>query len=57
MKKTVALTGGSGNMGFQGFKELYRYRDKYNIVLLLRDSDKNRKKFKMYRTSRLGCVS
>ncbi len=47
MKKTVALTGGSGNMGFQGFKELYRYRDKYNIVLLLRDSEKNRKKFKM----------
>ena len=47
-KKTIALTGSSGNMGFQGFKELYKYRDKYNIVLLNRDSEKNRKKFKNY---------
>ena len=46
-KKTIALTGASGNMGFQGFKELYKYRDKYNLVLLNRDSEKNRKKFKL----------
>lgn len=47
-KKTVALTGSSGNMGFQGFKELYKKKDKFNIVLLNRDSEKNRKKFEPY---------
>lgn len=47
-KKTVAITGSSGNMGFQGFKELYKLKDKFNIVLLNRDSVKNRKKFEPY---------
>lgn len=44
-KKTVALTGASGNMGFQGFKELYARKEQYHIVLLLRRSKKNEKKF------------
>ena len=44
-KKTIALTGASGNMGFQGFKELYARKERYNIVLLLRRSKKNEKKF------------
>ncbi|MBQ7549307.1 MAG: NAD(P)-dependent oxidoreductase [Clostridia bacterium] len=48
MKKTVFLTGASGNMGFAGFRELYSRKDKYNIVLLLRDSEKNHAKFKDY---------
>lgn len=48
MKKTVALTGASGTMGFQGFLELYARKEVFNIVLLLRDSEKNRKKFKAY---------
>ena len=48
MKKTVFLTGASGNMGFAGFKELYKRRDLYNIVLLNRDSKKNRDKFAAY---------
>ena len=26
-KKTVALTGGSGTMGFQGFLELYSHKE------------------------------
>lgn len=48
-KKRVALTGASGNMGYQGFLELYGRKDRYDLVLLLRDSEKNRKKFRKYR--------
>ena len=47
-KKTVALTGASGTMGYQGFLELYAKKDLFGIVLLLRDSEKNRKKFQKY---------
>ena len=47
-KKTVFLTGSSGNMGFAAFKELYQRRDMYNIVLLNRDSKKNHEKFAEY---------
>lgn len=47
-KKTVALTGGSGTMGFQGFLELYSHKKEFDIRLLLRDSEKNRKKFAKY---------
>ena len=42
-KKTVALTGASGTMGFQGFLEFYSHKEQFNIRLLLRDSKKNRK--------------
>ena len=48
MKKTVALTGASGTMGFQGFLEFYEHKEEFNIQLLLRDSKKNRKKFARY---------
>ena len=47
-KKTVLLTGSSGTMGLAGFKEHYAKRDKYNIVLLNRGSDKNKKLFEVY---------
>lgn len=47
-KKAVALTGASGTMGFQGFLELYRRKERFHITLLLRDSGKNRKKFAGY---------
>lgn len=47
-KKTVMLTGASGTMGHAGFRELYARRDKFNIVLLLRGSEKNRKMFAAY---------
>ncbi len=47
-KTTVALTGASGTMGFQGFLELYARKYRHNIVLLLRSSEKNRKKFMPY---------
>ena len=45
MKTTVFLTGSSGNMGFAAFKELYARRHMYHIVVLNRDSKKNRDKF------------
>lgn len=49
MKKTVFLTGATGNMGWAGFQELYSRRDRFNIRILVRDSKKNRKKL-------AGCV-
>lgn len=48
MKKTVFLTGATGNMGWAGFQELYKRKDRFDIRLLARDSDKNRKMLKMY---------
>ncbi len=47
-KKTVFLTGSSGNMGWAGFKELYAKKNEFNIVLLNRGSEKNKEKFKDY---------
>ena len=48
MKKTVFLTGATGNMGWAGFQELYARRDRFNIRILVRDSNKNRKKLAGY---------
>ena len=48
MKKTVFLTGATGNMGWAGFKELYGRKDRFNIRILARDSAKNRKKLAQY---------
>ena len=42
-KKTVFLTGGTGNMGWAGFQELYARKERFNIRLLARESKKNRK--------------
>lgn len=42
MKKTVFLTGATGNMGWAGFQELYSRKDRFDIRLLARDSRKNR---------------
>ena len=47
-KKTVFLTGATGNMGWAGFQELYQRRDRFSIRLLVRDSTKNRKKLASY---------
>ncbi len=47
-KKTVFLTGATGHMGWAGFKELYAKKDRFNIVVLIRDSEKNREQFKDY---------
>jgi nucleoside-diphosphate-sugar epimerase len=43
MKKTVFLTGASGNMGHEGFKELLKRRDKFNIVALVLPTEKDKK--------------
>ena len=42
------MTGGTGNMGWAGFKELYARRDRFDIRLLARDSKKNRKLLQPY---------
>ena len=46
-RKTVFLTGATGNMGWAGFQELYK-KGKFNIRLLARDSRKNHKKLDRY---------
>ena len=46
-KKTVFLTGATGNMGWAGFQELLK-KEKFNITLLARDSKKNRRKLAPY---------
>jgi nucleoside-diphosphate-sugar epimerase len=48
VKKKVLLTGASGSMGGEAFKELLRRRDLYDTVLLLRPSKKNREAFAKY---------
>ena len=48
MKKTIFITGATGNMGWAGFRELYNRRNRFNIRLLARDSRKNRKKLSSY---------
>ena len=47
-KKTVFLTGATGNMGWAGFKELYERKDRFKIRILARDSARNRKKLARY---------
>lgn len=54
-KKAVALTGASGNMGYQGFLELYAQKEKFRISLLLRASEKTGRNFRnMKKTLRFG---
>lgn len=47
-RKVVLLTGASGSMGFETFKRLWERRSQYDLVLLLRPSSKNRKRFRPY---------
>jgi len=47
-KEVVLLTGASGSMGFETFRLLWEKRDRYDLVLLLRPSRKNRKLFRSY---------
>lgn len=48
MKENVVLFGASGTMGLAAFKELWKRRDRYDIVLLVRPSEKNKRLFKPY---------
>jgi nucleoside-diphosphate-sugar epimerase len=47
-KNRVLLTGASGSMGGEAFKELLRRKERYDIVLLLRPSKQNKKAFTKY---------
>jgi nucleoside-diphosphate-sugar epimerase len=40
-KTTVFLTGASGNMGFEGFKQLLERRDRFDIVALVKPSPRD----------------
>ena len=45
-KKRVFITGATGNMGGAALKELLGRRDRFDIVLLARQTKKNIKKLK-----------
>jgi nucleoside-diphosphate-sugar epimerase len=47
-KKRVLLTGGSGSMGSETFKELLRRKDRYDISLLLRPKRGRKKAYAKY---------
>jgi nucleoside-diphosphate-sugar epimerase len=47
-KERVCLFGASGTMGYEAFKELWGKRDKYDIVVLLRPSEKNKNLIRKY---------
>ena len=47
-KKTIFLTGSSGNMGQEGFKELLARRDKFNIITLVLPTEKDKKIMSVY---------
>ena len=48
MKNTVFLTGATGNMGWAGFTELYKRKDRFRIRILARRSKKNLRLLKDY---------
>lgn len=48
MKKTVFLTGATGNMGWAGFRELLKKKERFDIRIIARPSRKNRKKLRPY---------
>ncbi|SLK20908.1 MULTISPECIES: NAD-dependent epimerase/dehydratase family protein [unclassified Paenibacillus] len=47
-KKNIFLTGASGNMGHEGFKELLKRRDKFNIIVLVLPTAKDKEKMLPY---------
>ena len=44
MKTTVFLTGATGTMGWAGLQELLAHKENYNIRILARPSEKNKRK-------------
>lgn len=48
MKKKIFITGATGVMGFATLEELARRTDRFQLLLLVRDSTKNRKKLRHY---------
>ena len=47
-KKTIFITGATGNMGWAGFMELYKKKDRFRLKILARPSRKNIRKLKPY---------
>ena len=47
-KERVLLLGASGTMGHAAFKELWKRRDRYDVVILARPSEKNKRLFRPY---------
>ncbi|MEI6950536.1 hypothetical protein V9K67_25355 [Paraflavisolibacter sp. H34] len=47
-KKTIFLTGASGNRGHEGFLQLLQRRDRFNLVTLVLPVKKDRKKMAPY---------
>ena len=47
-KKTVFITGTTGSMGSAGLKILLDRKDRFNIVTLVRPSEKNKKLMRRY---------
>lgn len=47
-KQTVFVTGATGGMGFEALKQLLEDCKKQNIIILVRDSEKNRKQLADY---------
>ncbi len=47
-KQVVLVTGASGSMGYQTFLNIWSRRDRFDLVLLLRPSAKNRKLFRPF---------
>jgi nucleoside-diphosphate-sugar epimerase len=50
-RQRVTLFGASGTMGLRAFQELWQRQDAYDIVLLLRPSPRNKKRFAPYQDS------
>lgn len=48
MKKTVFITGATGNMGWAGFQELLKKKDRFNIRVLARPGKVNLRKLSPY---------
>lgn len=47
-KERVLLFGASGTMGYAAFKELWKRRHRYDVVILVRPSQKNKALFRPY---------
>ena len=47
-KQTVLITGATGGMGFESLNQMLEDTDKQNIIILVRDSDKNKELLKDY---------
>ena len=48
MKKKVFLTGATGHMGWATMNEFLKYRDLFDVTILARKSEKNRKLLASY---------